>query len=162
VEVEGVLQEAVQRKPHSAYSHYRFGMFLLHDKGMPAEAETELRKAISLKDDNVYAHAYLAEALEWQGRWQEALVVREKVVRLATKQNDPNKVLFQSDLVKLLLTCPDPKVQSARRAAEEAQKAWGIRALMLLGEAQYRAGNWQASIDALEKLTPDLWRGRAP
>jgi uncharacterized protein HemY len=59
-------------------------------------------------------------------------------------------------LARLLATCPDAKWQDPSRAVAAAKRAvelgpntagwWGT-----LGMAQYRAGNWQASTEALEK-----------
>jgi WD40 repeat protein/tRNA A-37 threonylcarbamoyl transferase component Bud32 len=62
----------------------------------------------------------------------------------------------ENDLAWLLATCPSPTLRDPRRAQELAQKAveaapergeyWNT-----LGVADYRAGDWKAAVEALEK-----------
>jgi len=59
-------------------------------------------------------------------------------------------------LARFLATCPDPQFRNADRAVELAQKAAekGPQAWYCwraLGQAQYRLGDWKASIAALDK-----------
>src|SRR5262249_11960451 len=59
-------------------------------------------------------------------------------------------------LGELLATCPDPKFRNPQLAVEHAKKAVELEpraadALQVLGWAQYRAGGWRESIEALEK-----------
>jgi tetratricopeptide (TPR) repeat protein len=68
----------------------------------------------------------------------------------------PDQPGVQRSLAVFLTTCPEPKYRDAARAVELASKAvkhdpmrggyWAV-----LGMAQYRAGNWQEAITAIEK-----------
>src|SRR5262249_30702392 len=69
---------------------------------------------------------------------------------------DPEDTLAPNNLAWLLATCPEPKLRDPKRAVELARKAielapkegnfWNT-----LGAAQYRAGNWKAAIEGLNK-----------
>jgi tetratricopeptide (TPR) repeat protein len=97
------------------------------------------------------AHAFLASALQEQGKWGEAIAAYEQAVRLK-----PDYVLVHAHLASVLATCPEVKYRNAPRAVEAAQKAVELAprsplGWQVLGWAQYRAGAWQASAEALEK-----------
>jgi len=86
-----------------------------------------------------------------QGQWDKALADFAKLVVLA-----PTNPVEHNNLAWFLATCPDPKFRDPSKAVKLAQKAvdmapkegnhWNT-----LGVAHYRAGDWKAAIEALEK-----------
>ena len=85
-----------------------------------------------------------------QGKLDEAVSAFREAIRLK-----PGLADVHNDLAWLLATCPDAKMRDfpkavalARRAVELAPKEgyWNT-----LGVAHYRAGDWKASVAALEK-----------
>ena len=98
-------------------------------------------------------------ALWIAGRWAEAeAAYREALAALAPVTDQaavPIRASIHNDWAWVLATCPEAKFRDPRRAAELARKAveldlrpsyWNT-----LGAAQYRAGNFKASLAALEK-----------
>jgi tetratricopeptide (TPR) repeat protein len=84
-------------------------------------------------------------------RWGEAIAHHEKALQL-----HPDRSVTCNELAWLLATCPDEKFRDPARAVELAKKAIAQAPMdgglwNTLGVAQYRAGDWQASVDALEK-----------
>src|SRR5207248_11444896 len=89
------------------------------------------RKALELDPKSAFANNYLSSALALHG-WN-------------------------------LINSPDPKLRDPKRALEAAREAVdraprSSLAWRYLGWVQYRAGDWRASIEALEKSC-ELWRG---
>ena len=131
-------------------------------------AEPEVRRqeayllhalAGTCEDDKRYPQAM--EAL------REEVRVRQELAASFTPTPDDLRGLAvgQNSLAWLLATCADPKLRDPGRAVELAKKAvelapnasdiWNT-----LGVALYRAGDWEAAIEALEKserLTPDKY-----
>jgi tetratricopeptide (TPR) repeat protein len=69
---------------------------------------------------------------------------------------NPGKASAHGDFAFFLVTCPDPQVRDAAKALTHAQKAVALDPanadfVALLGMAQYRAGQWQAAAETLEK-----------
>ena len=92
------------------------------------------------------AHAYRHLA-----RWDEARADYSKVIEL-----DPENTRAHNNLAWLLTTCPDAQLRDTNRAIELAQKAVALAPRVAynwntLGVAHYRAGKWQAAIEALTK-----------
>jgi tetratricopeptide (TPR) repeat protein len=91
------------------------------------------------------------DALARQGRWDKAIAAYSAAI-----QANPKDALAQNNLAWLLATCPDTKfrdrgraVQLAKAAVELAPNDGLIR--NTLGVAHYRAGDWRAAIEVLEK-----------
>src|SRR5262249_26235630 len=88
----------------------------------------------------------------WQsGQTQKAAEIFDQLLKLQPASADAC-----NSLAWLLATCPEEKlrnprwaVELARKGVELAPKARGI--WNTLGAALYRAGDWQAAIQALEK-----------
>src|SRR5262249_7620972 len=85
------------------------------------------------------------------GRYREAQADYEKLLEFA-----PGSALIHNDLSWLLATCPDPKLRDPARAVQLAQRAVELEEQIgktsnTLGVARYRAGNWKAAIEALDK-----------
>jgi tetratricopeptide (TPR) repeat protein len=93
-----------------------------------------------------------------KGRWPivssadtEAKSDYQKFLELA-----PTSSLGHKYLSWLLATCPDAKLRDPVRAVQLAQRALELEEQVgntwnTLGVAHYRAGNWKAAIDALDK-----------
>ena len=70
-------------------------------------------------------------------------------------QLEPGFAPPYEDLAELLCVAPDSEIRDPPRAVELAAKAvqldpTAVRGKYVLGLAQFRVGQWQASIDALE------------
>jgi tetratricopeptide (TPR) repeat protein len=106
----------------------------------------------------------LADCYAALGRHVEALRIREQLLKVYQeaqhKDADREEGWLLNQLAWFLATCPDPKVRDPERAVRLAQQAtihkpptnmtagsyW-----LTLGVAHYRAGNWQQTLDALQK-----------
>jgi WD40 repeat protein/tetratricopeptide (TPR) repeat protein len=90
-------------------------------------------------------------ALRSQGKLPEAIAAFREAIRL-----NPDAAAAHNNLAWFLAASPDPKlcdpaqaVEAARKAVELAPQNSGHR--NTLGVAYYRAGDWKASLAALEK-----------
>jgi tetratricopeptide (TPR) repeat protein/tRNA A-37 threonylcarbamoyl transferase component Bud32 len=158
-DVEEVLREVVRRNPMDAAAHIQFGEFLAQQRNL-GEAESEYRQAIRLLPDHASLRRILGWVLEQRGLRAEAVAVYKEAIRLQADSWDA-----QGFLARLLTTCPEPNLRDTPRALEAARKAVELapQAVMTweaLGWAEYRAGNWQASITALEKAIALLPKDR--
>jgi tetratricopeptide (TPR) repeat protein len=115
------------------------------------DAITEYRELIRLHPHLSEAHSMLGWALTEKGRQDEAMAEMQEAVRLG-----PDVAMNQNNLAALLVTCPDPKLRDPARAVEHARRAVELESKAnspwdTLGVAYYRAGDWKASVAALEK-----------
>jgi serine/threonine protein kinase/Flp pilus assembly protein TadD len=144
------FREAIRHKPNSALPHMNLGAALF-DRRKVDEAIAEVREAIRLEPGNADAHTNLGHGLLEQGKWAEAIAACEEAIRIRKDDVRPRVLLAM-----LLSTCPDTKHRDAGRAIAVAKPAVELNqqssiTWQVLGWAQYRMGNWQASIQALEK-----------
>ena len=142
--------KAIALDPKHAIAHNNLGA-ALYRKGQLDEAIVSCKKAIVL--DPKYANAYvtLGLALKDKGQLDEATACWKKAIEL-----DPKDAYAHNNLADMLANAADPKrrdpvqaIALAKKAIELAPKlanAWGT-----LGEAYYRAGQWQEAITALDK-----------
>jgi tetratricopeptide (TPR) repeat protein len=92
-----------------------------------------------------------AQLYEKAGKWDQAVADYAEAIRLS-----PEILQWQTALAWLLTNCPNPLIRNPRRAVELARKGvsgehrveWAWNAL---GAAHYRAGDWKAAVEALEK-----------
>jgi tetratricopeptide (TPR) repeat protein len=99
------------------------------------------------------AHKLNVEALEMQGKWDEAEHEYEIII-----QKNPGTPGFHFLLGRLLLSRPDPDGKLAQRAKDEFQKEIDIDpknapAHYILGELAGRAGNWDDAIGHFTEAT---------
>jgi len=108
---------------------------------------------------SIPAHKLNAEALEMQGRWDEAQHEYEVLI-----QKEPNAPGFHFLYGRLLLSRPDPEGKFAPQAKEQFQKEVEIDpnnapAHYILGELAGRASDWNDAITqftAATKLDPNF------
>jgi tetratricopeptide (TPR) repeat protein len=141
---------AIRHKPDFALAHQNLGNDLLKS-GKVDQAITEEREAIRLKPDSADAHAILGDSFIVQGKWAEAIASYAEAIRI-----NKDHVRARVMLAMLLATCPDTKHRDPGRAIAVAKAAVELDqkssiTWQVLGWALYRTGNWQASIEALEK-----------
>jgi tetratricopeptide (TPR) repeat protein len=155
---KGLVDEAIaERKkvieldPTNPGAHYDLGN-ALKGKGDLDGAERAYREAVRLDGDHHRpAIDALAQLLLSRGKFKEAIATYQKVVIL-----DPKDASAHTSLAWLLTTCRKVKLRDAPGGLEAARKAVGLApqsdsAWHVLGWAHYRAGDWKASIAALEK-----------
>jgi len=85
------------------------------------------------------------------GKTDEAIAVLREALKLA-----PNDAVLHNTLAWLLATCPDPKFRNLHQAVLLAKRAVHLASQEggfwnTLGVASYRAGDWQAAVDGLNK-----------
>jgi tetratricopeptide (TPR) repeat protein len=146
-------REALRLKPDFGLALgnlFHLGNTLLR-QGKLDEAIAAYRKVIELNPKFASAHTNLGIALYRQGKQDEAIACYLKAVEVDPKSAGPH-----NDLAWFLATGPDPKFRDPKRAVELAKKAvelapkegnyWNT-----LGTAHYRAGDWKATVAALDK-----------
>jgi tetratricopeptide (TPR) repeat protein len=84
-------------------------------------------------------------------RYREVLADYQKLL-----ESFPNSPQFHNEVSWFLATCPDPKLRDPARAVQLAQRALDLSEQVghnwnTLGVAHYRAGNWKAAVEALDK-----------
>jgi WD40 repeat protein/tetratricopeptide (TPR) repeat protein len=151
-------REAIRLKNDFADAHSNLGEALLA-KGQLDEAIASCREAIRLKSDSAETRINLGNALRASGQLNEAVACYREVIR---RYQQPKRLDqdFDADTRRImawfLATCPLPQFRDVPRAVELAKKAVELapsayRAWSALGAACYRAGDWKAAIEALEK-----------
>jgi serine/threonine protein kinase/tetratricopeptide (TPR) repeat protein len=146
-------RKAIRLKKDFAVAHNNLGVDL-RARGRLDEAIAELREALRL-DKNFplapFAHYFLGLALSAKDRPDEATAAYRETVRLREDYAPAH-----NSLAWLLATCADARLRDPAEAVEHARKAvelvpgegnfWNT-----LGVALYRAGEWKAANEALEK-----------
>jgi len=142
-------------KPGESFGPIR--IWLTQGDGDP---ETLLRIAANLvarEPDNDEAWKLLAVAYEAAGHHTEARAHFERAAADA-----PGSAAANNRLAWLLAMCPDPALRDPGRAVRHARAAVGLAPRghwywNTLGVAHYRAGDWSAAIDALERSNALGW-----
>src|SRR5262249_24155019 len=92
-----------------------------------------------------------AYCYEKKRQWDRAIADYSKAIEL----QDPKDATTLNNLAWLLATCPDSTLHDSKRAVELATKTVDLEPTgnnwNTLGVAQYRAGNWAAAIEGLNK-----------
>jgi serine/threonine protein kinase/tetratricopeptide (TPR) repeat protein len=146
------------------------GIALFEQKKLP-EAIAAYNKAFEIEPEEVIyydnllkAHFELGQNLRSQGKLDDAIAELRQVVALQKKKATPSaQVKYGFTLADLLndqawklVTAVDPKSRDPGRAIDLAQEARELApndaaCWKTLGVAYYRAGNWKAAVEALEK-----------
>jgi serine/threonine-protein kinase len=148
---------ALVARPRNAMAAYHLGAALSR-RGRLDEAIAAFRKAIALDPDLEWSYIGVIEALRAQNKRDEAIAEIHAAVTAR-----PDHAPLHHSIAWTLSACSvaDPRarrlaVELGRRAVELAPDdgdCWRS-----LGAARYRAGDWKAAIEALEKsevLAPD-------
>jgi serine/threonine protein kinase/uncharacterized protein HemY len=122
----------------------------LDDRQRFAEAAAAYREAIRLSN-KAEDYGHLAFALAALGMLPDARAALETAVRL-----EPDRLVSLCFLAESLAACPDGRLRDPKRALELSRRAVKLypdawAAWQALGWSLYRTGEWQASIQALEK-----------
>jgi serine/threonine protein kinase/tetratricopeptide (TPR) repeat protein len=136
---------------------YHFALSLkgeLHaDAGQWEKAVEAFSRSINARSTD---SAFLGRARAYQKlkKWDSAVADYGEFLRLFPQTESRGSVL--NEFAWLLATCSDPLVRNPRRAVAHAQELvkgsprvsafWNT-----LGVAQYRAGDWKAAVEALDK-----------
>jgi tetratricopeptide (TPR) repeat protein len=144
------LRQAIVLDPKVARIHSNLA-FVLAAKGQLDEAIAAHGRAIELDPKEVSFRINRGTIYNNLGKYEKARADYEMALKLA-----PKHVQSHNNLAWLLANCPEVKLRDPRRAVELARKAtelvpkegmyWNT-----LGVAHYRAGNWKAAIEALDK-----------
>jgi tetratricopeptide (TPR) repeat protein len=102
---------------------------------------------------------YFAIVFREHGKFAEAQELSEQTLEIRRRvlgPEHPDTLKSMNNLAWLLATCPVRQLQDIGRAVELAKKAAALEPKTgtywnTLGVAQYRAGDWEAAIEALEK-----------
>ncbi len=142
-------QEAIRIDKNFAAAHVSLGV-TLRIKGQLKEAIAELRKAIQIDKNLAAAHVELAKALDAAGQLDAALAEYRQGLRIA-----PQDSRAHNQLAWFLANCRDAKFRDPPSAVKSATRAVALLPNAshwnTLGVAQYRAGNWKACAEALQK-----------
>jgi tetratricopeptide (TPR) repeat protein len=159
-EAMACFKKAIPLDPKNGLLHDNLGLALLA-QGKQDEAMACFKKAIALDPKKGIFHNNLGCALEAKGKLDEAIACYKKAIEL-----DPKNAKAHNNLNNLgealarkgwdLVSCPDLKRRDPKRAVAACKEAvklvpQSVFAWQYLGWVQYRAGNWKASIEALEK-----------
>jgi tetratricopeptide (TPR) repeat protein len=147
------FRKAIELRPKNALYWVNLSRPLL-SQGKHDDAIAACRKAIEIDPNSKEAaHAYfqIGKVLENQGKPDETIACFRKAAEL-----DPNFGLAHSCLAWLLTNCREAKFRDASGGLEAARKAVEVvpkssLAWQVLGWARYRAGDWKASVEALDK-----------
>jgi tetratricopeptide (TPR) repeat protein len=140
-----------------ADGHLRLGNKLFR-KGRRDEAIASYKKAIALDPKLGMAHYNLGSALLEKGCREEAIASFQKAIACERQVGElnPTDPYSRNDLAWFLATCPYLPLRDPAEGVKLAQKVVELvpnygNGWNTLGAAQYRAGNWQAAVAALEK-----------
>ena len=147
---EASYRRAIELDPTGS-GHHLWLAVVLQEQQRLDESIACYKKGIELHPENGSAWYMLARAHKDQRRFDEAVEALGKVVEL-----EPDHALRFNELASWLVTTPELQHKDPARALELAQRAVELSPheysyWHTLGIAQYRAGNWEEAIAALEK-----------
>ncbi len=148
---------AIAVRPDSGVAHYYLGRSLFL-KGRRDESLAVYRRLVAIDPWYPGGHRNLSNLLAMKGQTDEAIAV----LRAAPLSKGEEAAISQqlarllSDRAWQLATHPNPQAQDPPGAVALAGEAVGRQPAtgaywQTLGVAQYRAGNWQGAIHALQK-----------
>jgi tetratricopeptide (TPR) repeat protein/serine/threonine protein kinase len=147
------FRKAIELDPKYATAYSNLGGALAQQRKLD-DALAAFRKSIELDPKSTLtaqAHFQVGKVLEVQGKLNETIACFKKAVEL-----DPQLDVAHNALAWLLTNCREVKLRDSQQALEVARKAVELAprsgfAWQMLGWAHYRARDWKASIEALEK-----------
>ena len=150
-------RKSIQLDPQYATAYSNLGL-ALKEQGKLDEAIASYRKALQLDPQHLPAHGNLGIALSDQRKWEESYSHFKRAFEL-----DPNDARCRDNLAMIsthwswrLANAADPSDRNPIKAVELAREATELQPETAnhwnnLGVALYRAGEWHAAIEALEK-----------
>lgn len=142
--------KAIEIQPDNFWNYRSLSLALWRDKNFD-EAAAACGKAIELQPERGELYGRLGGILIDQGKVDEGRAAINKAIEL-----NPQDIASLNQIAWFLATTPDPQHRDPTHAVELAKKAVELAPQdgaisNTLGVAQYRAGEWQAAIEALEK-----------
>jgi eukaryotic-like serine/threonine-protein kinase len=137
-------RKAIELDPKHVNAHLELGNDLYSQRKLD-EAIAWYRKAVELDPKKFEAHFNLGHVLKAQRKVHEAIACFRKAIEIDPKKTEAYIILGNALFSQKKL---DEAIACFRKAIEldpKSDHAW-----QNLGWVQYRAGNWKASIDALE------------
>ena len=144
------LQKAIGVQPKNVWARVGLGR-VLADTGKLDEAIASFLEAIRIDPSFAFAHEELERVLSQRVNPQVAIATYYKVIELA-----PQRAQVHNGLAWALTMCPDIELRDPLEAVKFAKRAVELAGneaycWNTLGVAQYRAGDWNAAIEALKK-----------
>ena len=150
------VEQAIEINPRFAGAHNVLGIVLSTQEKLDAAAAA-YQSAIDLDSNFGNAHCNLGGVFGRQRKYDQAIACSRRALEINRKNDKARDILGVAlhywgwELVKN----PDPKLRDPERAVAASQEAVELtpqatQAWQNLGWVQYRAGNWKASIEALE------------
>lgn len=145
---------AIKLEPKVAVIHDMLGKALTSQNKLD-DAIAAHRTAIALDPEFAIAYHGLGNALMRQGKLDDAIAAFRTAIKLDPKLANAIANALGKKCWNLANNI-DPKLRDPKRAVELGKEAVELAPLsglawQVLGWAEYRAGNWKASIEALEK-----------
>jgi tetratricopeptide (TPR) repeat protein len=145
------FRKAIEVDPKHGEAHHRLGVILCDHQHDYAGAIAAFQKAIVLLPGKANQHANLGLAHRLKGDAQEAIAAYREAIRLA-----PTYANAYAGLAHCLTSCADLKLRDSQKALEAAQKGTELApqsgyAWFVVGRANYRLGDWKASVAAFKK-----------
>jgi serine/threonine protein kinase/Flp pilus assembly protein TadD len=165
LEAKGLLDEAIVEYRAAIRLDPTYGLgyswlaTALTEKGLLDEAIATYRERLRFTPHDAPIICHRLGILLWhRGLLEEADAMSREAVRLLGIQVrlQPSSARPQNYLARHLATWPNPQLRNATRAVELAQHAVELEPLNgmywnTLGVAHYRARDWKAAIEALQK-----------
>jgi tetratricopeptide (TPR) repeat protein len=154
-QAEAAFRAAIRVNPKGFWARYNLAL-CLRSQGRDGEAENVQRELIAVLPDYPevgHAHNAFGRTLVKQGKYSEAeQAFTEALRRMPTEQTS----LVHHSLGDFLANCPDVNFRDPKQALVHAHKAVELgpkdhKHWTTLAVARYRLGDWQGSIEALEK-----------
>lgn len=143
-------QEAIRLDPNDDANQNNLGV-ALYAKGRLDEAYACFQESLRVARNQPGVHANIDNVMRRKGPLDEAIAAYEEAIRMR-----PKSASAHHSLAWALAVVPDSRLRDPTRAVEHGNRAvqlapergsyWNT-----LGVAYYRAGDWAAAIDALEK-----------
>jgi superkiller protein 3 len=155
-EAIAAFRKAIEVEPKYVAAYNSLGAILCDVRREYENAAACFRKAVELDAKNADAHGNLGVAVVHQGKLDDGIAAFRKAIELDPKHSKACQHLGQALGNKgwNLINSPDPKLRDPQRAIETITEAVEFNptiAWQYMGWAQYRVGDWRASIEALEK-----------
>jgi serine/threonine protein kinase/cytochrome c-type biogenesis protein CcmH/NrfG len=154
-----VLRQAQRAHPDDFEINFALGTELGKEARSQEDRDEVIRfytAALALRPHELAGYRGLADALLQRGKFEEAIALYRKATKIKPESGAPQSGQMQSRLAQILADYPDSKVRDPRLAVEYAKEAVELapqnwRFWKTLGLANYRAGDWEGAIAALER-----------